>query len=58
MKSVGVQMPRSMVLPVYQKDFDGPRERYAIKKAKEVHEKFGAPWMVKSLLPIPIWEYI
>ena len=47
-KEIGVQMPRSIVLPVYQKDFDGPRERYAIKKAKEVFEKFSSPWIVKS----------
>ncbi len=33
--SVGVLMPKHIILPVYQKDFDGPRERYAIKKAKE-----------------------
>ena len=48
MKQIGVQMPRSIILPVYQKDFDGLRERYAIKKAKEVHKKFSSPWVVKS----------
>jgi D-alanine-D-alanine ligase-like ATP-grasp enzyme len=47
-ESIGVQMPRSIVLPVYQKDFDGPRELYATKKAREVFEKFSAPWIVKS----------
>ena len=47
-KEIGLQMPRSIVLPVYQKDFDDPRERYAIKKAKEVFEKFSSPWIVKS----------
>lgn len=51
MKKVGVEMPRSIVIPLYQKDFDGPRERYSIKKAKQVHEKFGAPWIVKSFTP-------
>jgi D-alanine-D-alanine ligase-like ATP-grasp enzyme len=51
MSKIGVQMPRSIILPVYQADFDGPRERYAIKKAKEVHEKFPAPWIVKSFTP-------
>ena len=45
---IGVQMPRSIVLPLYQEDFDGERSKYAIKKAKEIHEKFGAPWIVKS----------
>ena len=48
MRKIGLEMPRSIVLPVYQKDFDGPRERYAIKKAKEVFEKFSSPWIVKS----------
>lgn len=51
MEQVGLSLPRHIVLPVYQTDFDGPRERYSIKKAKEVHEKFGAPWIVKSFTP-------
>jgi D-alanine-D-alanine ligase len=49
-KSIGLSMPRHLVLPLYQKDFDGPREKYAIKKAKEVFEKFGSPWIVKSFI--------
>ncbi len=48
MAKFGVSMPRSVIIPVYQKDFDGPRERYAIKKAKEVFEKFSSPWIVRS----------
>jgi D-alanine-D-alanine ligase len=48
MKKIGLDMPRSLVIPLYQKDFDGSREIYAVKKAKEVHEKFSAPWMVKT----------
>lgn len=51
MKKIGVPMPKSVVLPLYQEDFDGLREKYAIKKAKEIHEKFGAPWIVKSFTP-------
>lgn len=51
MKSIGIRMPRSIVLPVYQKDFDGAENKYAIKKAKEVFEKFPAPWVVKSFTP-------
>ncbi len=51
MKKLGVKMPRTMILPQYQEDFDGPRERYSIKKAKEVHQKFHAPWIIKSLNP-------
>ncbi len=51
MKRLGVQMPRHIVLPLYQKDFDGSREKYAIKKAKEIFEKFCSPWIVRSLTP-------
>ena len=51
MKKVGVALPRSIVLPSYQKDFDGLKEKYAFRKAKEIHEKFGAPWIVKSFTP-------
>lgn len=51
MKKVGVDMPRTIVLPLYQKDFDGDREKYAIKKAKEIHKKFAGPWVVKSFTP-------
>ncbi|OGI58371.1 hypothetical protein A3F19_01125 [Candidatus Nomurabacteria bacterium RIFCSPHIGHO2_12_FULL_37_29] len=50
-KTIGVNMPRHIVLPLYQKDFDGLREKYAIKKAKEIFEKFGSPWIVKSFTP-------
>ncbi|MDP2788753.1 MAG: hypothetical protein Q8O46_01710 [bacterium] len=49
MKKIGVNLPRHMILPAYQPDFDGPLDRYIIRKAKEVHQKFGAPWVVKSL---------
>jgi len=48
MKQIGVPMPRSVILPVYQKDFDGAKDKYAIKKAREVFEKFSSPWIVKS----------
>ncbi|MGH7249885.1 MAG: hypothetical protein ACREGC_02835, partial [Minisyncoccia bacterium] len=48
MQKIGISMPRMLLIPVYQKDFDGILDRYIIKKAKEVHEKFGAPWIVKS----------
>ena len=51
MKNFDVNMPRHIVLPVYQEDLDGNRDEYIIKKAKEVHEKFGAPWIVKSFVP-------
>lgn len=48
LKKVGLKLPRSVILPAYQEDFDGPREKYAVKKAKEVFEKFSSPWVVKS----------
>ncbi len=47
-RQAGVQIPRSLVLPPYQEEFDGARAEYSIRKAKEVHAKFGAPWIVKS----------
>ncbi len=50
MKKAGVNMPRHVLLPLYQEDIDGPLEKYLIKKAKEVHAKFGAPWIVKSYI--------
>ncbi len=49
--NIGVKMPRSIVFPLYQKDFDGPKEKYALNKAKEVLEKFSPPWIVKSFTP-------
>lgn len=48
MKQIDVNLPKSIVLPVYQQDFDGERSKYSIKKAKEVFERFSAPWIVKS----------
>lgn len=47
-RQLGLEMPRAIVLPVYQKDFDGPIEKYPIKQAKKVFEKFSSPWIVKS----------
>ncbi len=44
-------MPKYLVIPAFQEDFDGREGSFAIKKAKEVHEKFGAPWIVKTLTP-------
>jgi D-alanine-D-alanine ligase-like ATP-grasp enzyme len=43
-----VKMPRHIILPTYQADFDGGEERYAVKKAMEIFEKFAGPWIVKS----------
>ena len=50
-KDIGVKVPRSILLPLYQKDFDGPKDEYVIAKAKEVLNKFSAPWIIKSFVP-------
>src|SRR3989344_1705886 len=62
MKQVGVKMPRTVLLPLYQEDFDlppprlrqgaaDPKKQYAKNKAREVYEKFSSPWIVKSFTP-------
>lgn len=51
LRTTDVSLPRSVILPVYQADFDGPADRYAMKKAIDIHAKFGAPWIVKSFAP-------
>ncbi len=48
---IGLKMPKKIVLPAYQPDFDGAVDNYILKKAKEVHQKFAAPWVVKSFTP-------
>ena len=46
---LGINTPRHILFPAYQKDFDGPKEKYAMKKAKEVHDRMAPPWIVKPL---------
>lgn len=53
MSKVGIKMPRAFVIPLYQEDIDGEVGKYAIKKAKEVHQKFPSPWIIKSLTEDP-----
>lgn len=48
MKTIGVEMPMHMILLPYQEDLDGSIDGYVMTKAREVHAKFGAPWLVKS----------
>ncbi|MBU0612110.1 hypothetical protein KKB58_01635 [Patescibacteria group bacterium] len=48
MKKIGVNIPKHIVIPLYQEDFDGPIEKFILKKAKMVFEKFSSPWVVKS----------
>jgi len=47
MQKSGINMPRHLLLPAYQYDFDQDPQIYAVKKAKEVFEKFGGPWMLR-----------
>lgn len=47
-KNIDLQMPRHFVIPAYQYDFDGDMDKFAFRKAKEVFEKFGSPWIVHS----------
>lgn len=47
-KNIGGTIPKSILLPAYQEDFDGEKKLYAQKKAKEVFHKFCSPWVIKS----------
>ncbi len=49
MKNIGIDMPRHLLIPAYQKDFDGGVEEYVRKKTREVFGKFSPPWIVRSL---------
>ena len=49
LKSINIPMPRHIVIPAFQQDFDGSQNTFVLHKAKEVFEKFGAPWIVRSL---------
>ena len=43
-----VKIPKHIVLPAYQEDIDSNPDKYAIKYARKVFEKFPGPWMVKA----------
>lgn len=51
MKKLDVHLPRRVVIGAYYEHFDGDLQKFAFRKAKSVHEKFGAPWLVKSFPP-------
>lgn len=53
MKEIGIKMPRHIVFSSYQEDIDGDKDKFILKKAKQVHEKFSPPWIVKSLTNDP-----
>lgn len=48
LNNLAINTPKHIILPAYQSDFDGPKEKYAEKKAKEVFNKFASPWIVRS----------
>ncbi|MDQ3245020.1 MAG: hypothetical protein M3P22_01570 [bacterium] len=47
-KNTGGMMPKSILFPAYQLDFDGSIDSFVQKKAQEVFNKFGAPWVIKT----------
>lgn len=47
-KKIDLSMPRKIVIPLYKEDIDGPKDKFCIRKAKEIFEKFSSPWIVKS----------
>ena len=48
-EKLGIKTPKHVLFPAYQEDFDGPRNKYAKNKAREVWGKFSPPWVVKPL---------
>lgn len=46
---LGIKTPKHLLFPAYQDDFDGPRQKYPERKAREVWEKLPPPWIVKPL---------
>lgn len=46
---LGIKTPKHLLFPAYQDDFDGPQNKYAERKAREVWEKMSPPWIVKPL---------
>ncbi|MBK5215728.1 MAG: ATP-grasp domain-containing protein [Candidatus Pacebacteria bacterium] len=57
-EKLGIKTPKHILFPAYQADFDarptesfgqGPRNKYAAQKAREVWGKFSPPWIVKPL---------
>lgn len=47
LKKTGIKIPRHVVFPAYQKDFDGQVEDFITRKVTEVLEKFSPPWRVR-----------
>ncbi len=47
--SLGIKTPKHMLFPAYLEDLDGERDKYAMRKAKEVWNKISPPWIVKPV---------
>ncbi|MEA3399159.1 MAG: hypothetical protein U9R00_01445 [Patescibacteria group bacterium] len=47
--NLGFKIPKHIVFPVYQEDFDGDQNDYPIRRAKEVWGKLPPPLIVKPL---------
>lgn len=45
---LGVKTPNHLVISKYQEE-DGDLETYAVKVAKQIHDKLAPPWIVKPL---------
>jgi D-alanine-D-alanine ligase len=48
-EKIGVKTPKHLLFSAYLEDLDGPRNFYAIKKAKEVIKRIPPPWIVKPV---------
>ncbi len=46
---LGIKTPKHLLFSAYQDDFDGPRQKYGERKARQVWEKLPPPWIVKPL---------
>ncbi len=46
---LGIKTPKYILFPVYQKDIDGPLNKYIKNKARVVIGRISPPWIVKPL---------
>ncbi len=49
LSKINISIPRHIIISGYQKDIDQDIDYFALKKGKEIFEKFGSPWLIKSL---------
>jgi D-alanine-D-alanine ligase len=46
---LGIKTPKHILFSAYQEDIDGPRHKYAERKAREVIGRLSPPWIIKPL---------